>query len=232
MTGKFDFKKHAEDWTAKYREKQNDYASFAKAVTTFLRDNVVKEVKSELKFKVHTVEGREKSIGKFRIKVSEPSDKDPNIPKYPEPLSGIPKKGITDLSGSRVITFLLEDLQPLDRIIQQKFEVIERTDKFEALAKAEKFGYQGIHYLVKANQVTEIPDKEKYISLGLVAEIQIKTILEHAWAEIEHSVYDIRKHNPKIKLPPETSRRFQALAGLLEIADREFQNVNSNLNIQ
>jgi len=45
--------------------------------------------------------------------------------------------------------------------------------------------------------------------------------LQHAWAEIEH---DIRYKSPSL-LPEEVSRRFGSLAGLIEIADREFQAI-------
>jgi hypothetical protein len=54
---------------------------------------------------------------------------------------------------------------------------------------------------------------------GLVAELQVRTILQHAWAEIEHEI----QYKAVDVLPKEISRRFLALAGMLEIGDREFQ---------
>jgi hypothetical protein len=53
----------------------------------------------------------------------------------------------------------------------------------------------------------------------LVAEIQVRTILQHAWAEIEHDT----RYKAVDVAPTAIARRFVALAGLLEIADREFQ---------
>jgi putative GTP pyrophosphokinase len=45
--------------------------------------------------------------------------------------------------------------------------------------------------------------------------------LQHAWAEIEHDI----KYKSTAAVPEEISRRFMALAALLEIADREVQNI-------
>lgn len=57
---------------------------------------------------------------------------------------------------------------------------------------------------------------------GLVAEIQVRTILQHAWAEIEHDI----QYKAVSTLPAEIRRRFMTLAGMLEIADREFQGLH------
>jgi putative GTP pyrophosphokinase len=56
---------------------------------------------------------------------------------------------------------------------------------------------------------------------GAIAEIQVRTVLQHAWAEIEH---DIQYKSTSV-IPVQIRRRFIALAGMLEIADREFQAV-------
>jgi putative GTP pyrophosphokinase len=56
---------------------------------------------------------------------------------------------------------------------------------------------------------------------GAVAEIQVRTILQHAWAEIEHDI----QYKSTTAIPEEIRRRFMALAGMLEVADREFQAI-------
>ena len=56
---------------------------------------------------------------------------------------------------------------------------------------------------------------------GLVAEVQVRTILQHAWAEIEHDI----QYKTSITTPDTIRRKFMSLAGLLEIADREFQAI-------
>ena len=66
-----------------------------------------------------------------------------------------------------------------------------------------------------------LPEYARYD--GLKAEIQVRTILQHAWAEIEH---DIQYKSVEV-IPTPIRRRFMALAGLLEIADREFQTIQN-----
>ena len=64
-----------------------------------------------------------------------------------------------------------------------------------------------------------LPEYQKY--KDAVTEIQVRTILQHAWAEIEHDI----QYKSSITIPKDIRRRFMALAGLLEIADREFQAI-------
>ena len=54
---------------------------------------------------------------------------------------------------------------------------------------------------------------------GLKCEIQVRTILQHAWAEIEHNIV----YKTTDEIPFELQRKFASLAGLLEVADREFE---------
>src|SRR5262249_19774054 len=58
----------------------------------------------------------------------------------------------------------------------------------------------------------------------LVAEIQVRTVLQHAWAEIQHDI----QYKSVTTIPVAIRRRFMALAGLLEIADREFQAIQDD----
>ena len=96
----------------------------------------------------------------------------------------------------------------------------DRNGISRALLQEERFGYQSEHYLVKLkNNRTELP--EYSLHRGLIAEIQVRTILQHAWAEIEHDI----QYKSSITIPNTIRRRFMALAGVLEIADREFQAI-------
>ena len=88
------------------------------------------------------------------------------------------------------------------------------------MLREERFGYQSEHYLVRlSNKRTALPEYNPH--LGLVAEVQVRTILQHAWAEIEHDI----QYKSSITIPNTIRRRFMALAGVLEIADREFQAI-------
>lgn len=64
---------------------------------------------------------------------------------------------------------------------------------------------------------TQPPEYQSYKDLTF--EIQVRTILQHAWAEMEHDI----EYKSAAVIPASIRRKFIALAGLLEIADREFQ---------
>ena len=49
-------------------------------------------------------------------------------------------------------------------------------------------------------------------------EIQVRSVLEHAWAEIEHEVL----YKSGIKYPPVIKRRFARIAGAIEMIEDEF----------
>lgn len=133
----------------------------------------------------------------------------------PDPLTQI-----TDLAGVRVIAFFPRSLQRICKAIETEFEVTWRKDLGEECFAQGRFGYQSIHYLVKLpTHKTTWAEYKRFD--GLIAEIQVRTILQHAWAEMEHDI----EYKSAEQIPTSIQRRFVALAGMLEIADREFQAV-------
>jgi ppGpp synthetase/RelA/SpoT-type nucleotidyltranferase len=206
----FDFARHKLDATNEYQKKRSLYRTFSGVIKTILGESL-----STANIKVASIEERAKSIDSFAKKAGSRSPTNPNEPKYRNPI-----KDITDLAGIRVITFFPRTIDEVDRLINSEFEVLEKSDKSEILKEEERFGYQSIHYLVKLRQ-NRIGLTEYRSFDNLIAEIQVRTILQHAWAEIEH---DIQYKSIEI-IPTEIHRRFIGLAGLIEIADREFQAI-------
>jgi ppGpp synthetase/RelA/SpoT-type nucleotidyltranferase len=164
---------------------------------------------------VLSIQGRTKELDSLGNKAIKPSEIEPNKPKYPDPL-----KDITDLAGVRVITFSPKSPSQIEEVIEKEFAIYEKTDKGKELSEEGKFGYQSIHYVVgmKAERAT-LPEYRQ--TANLTVEIQLRTILQHAWAEMEHDI----QYKSATVIPTSIRRRFIALAGLLEIADREFQAV-------
>jgi putative GTP pyrophosphokinase len=176
---------------------------------------IIQECLKKRGTKVHSVQHRAKDPSSFGRKAAIPSDIDPKAPKYGDPL-----KEITDLAGVRVITHFPGSLADIDRLLSEEFDIVERSDKGLELIEEERFGYQSIHYLVRVKlERTRLAEYGRFA--GSVAEVQVRTILQHAWAEIEH---DIQYKSSKT-IPSEIRRRFMALAGMLEMADREFQAI-------
>jgi putative GTP pyrophosphokinase len=206
----FDFPAHGQRALSDYLRVREFYVHLSQVVQQILR-----ECLKGRGVQVHSVEARAKDPVSFEKKASQRLEADPNEPKYPEPL-----KQITDLAGARVITFFPGSLDEIDRIIQDEFEILERSDKGAALVEEERFGYQSIHYLVRMHTKRSALSEYRDFA-GTTVEIQVRTILQHAWAEIEHDI----QYKSAALIPREIRRRFMSLAGLLELADREFQSI-------
>jgi len=204
----FDFDGHAAAAVAEYRAVRSAYEQLAEAAKRILND-----VLNVAGIRFHSIEARAKSLRSFEEKGAKPSEGDPTKPKYPNPL-----QDITDLAGVRVITFLPRVVELACAHIEKEFTVLEKTDMAAELLDEGKFGYQSIHFLVRMHpNRTCLPEYQRHE--GLTFEIQVRTLLQHAWAEMEHDI----QYKSAAVIPTAIRRKFIALAGVLEIADREFQ---------
>jgi len=206
----FDFEKHQDDAVKEYRSVKKLYEDFAEVVR-----HILDEAIRSASIGVHSIEHRAKDIDGFGEKAARPSSLDPNRPEYENPLTDI-----TDLAGVRVITFFPRDVEGVGKIIETEYVVCEKTDKGQDLADEGKFGYRSTHYIIKMTP-ERLALSEYHRFSGLTAEIQVRSILQHAWAEMEHDI----QYKSATVIPLSIRRRFAAIAGLLEIADREFQTI-------
>jgi ppGpp synthetase/RelA/SpoT-type nucleotidyltranferase len=206
----FDFGKHGDKALRQYRDKHGLYSGLVETAVS-----VMKSALSAGGLKVQSVEGRAKAFESFVEKASKPSDEDPDKPKYVDPISQI-----TDLAGIRVIAFQPRVVEEICKLIHREFKVSEFQDKSEALINQGKFGYQSFHFLVTLTDARcQFAEYARF--KDVVFEIQVRTVLQHAWAEMEH---DIQYKNEAV-IPISIRRRFIALAGMLEMADREFESL-------
>ncbi|HEX7740066.1 MAG TPA: (p)ppGpp synthetase [Marmoricola sp.] len=153
-----------------------------------------------------TVTGRAKSVASFAAKAARTGED--GAPVFPDPL-----QDIADQIGIRVITYVHRDVQAVAELLADQVEILDDRDMGEETASQGRFGYQSRHLLIGVD--------------GERAQIQIRTVLQHAWAEFEH---DIRyKGTIPEEHVPDFDRRFTLAAGLLELADREFSTIRDRL---
>jgi putative GTP pyrophosphokinase len=194
-----------------YGKRRPLYQEFAEVVRFILQE----ELHSK-SIRVHSIEVRAKSIESFRRKVTQARESGSEETAPKDPLTEI-----SDLAGVRVITFFTKTLAEVDSLLHEQFEVLEIDNKSETLKESNRVGYHSVHYLVKLlPNRTELAEYNRFADL--VAEIQVRTILQHAWAEIEHDI----QYKSLETMPTAIRRRFIMLAGLLELADREFQAIH------
>lgn len=132
---------------------------------------------------------------------------------------------ITDVCGIRIITYLDSDVDKVAEIVEKEFLIdpINSIDKRKR--NSDQFGYMSLHYVVSMNEQRQaITENIKFT--GLKLEIQIRSILQHAWAEIEHDL----GYKGELAIPEKFKRNFNRLAALLETADIEFDRLKSELS--
>lgn len=206
----FDFDQHREAAVRQYRFVKGLYDEFAAVLRHILGESL-----NARSAKIHSIEARAKSLESFGRKASRPSKSDPSRPRYKDPLTEI-----TDLAGIRVITFFPKTLSEVDQVIHSEFKVLKKKDKTHQVNRSNRFGYRSIHYLIKMKpERSRLPEYRCFAKLA--AEVQVRTILQHAWAEMEH---DIRYKSAEV-IPTSIRKRFDALARTIEMADREFQTI-------
>jgi ppGpp synthetase/RelA/SpoT-type nucleotidyltranferase len=137
---------------------------------------------------------------------------------------GLVKKGlnhnqkIKDLLGMRFIVPFLEDVERVVDIIKESFEVVDIERKSEALSYRE-FAYDSVHLEISLeNMNSEFPDY-----CCQLCEIQIRTILQEAWAEIEHEL--VYKSDIEFTDNRAIRKKMSALNANLVLSDMIFQEI-------
>jgi putative GTP pyrophosphokinase len=125
---------------------------------------------------------------------------------------------ITDLLGLRIICPFLEDIDEVDNFISAEFEIKEREQK-GAEFSFQEFGYQSVHILIDIPQDLR---ESFHISTNIVAEIQIRTILQDAWAEVEHELVYKSEFS---SFDPQIRRKLAALNANLSLSDMIFHEI-------
>jgi ppGpp synthetase/RelA/SpoT-type nucleotidyltranferase len=160
-----------------------------------------------------TVTGRTKSVASFAAKAARAA---PGSPANVDPL-----KGVTDQVGVRVVAYLLSEVEAVAELLADQFAILDDRDMGRETASQGRFGYASRHLLVSAADRGE--------EWAQPASVQVRTVLQHAWAEFEH---DIRyKGTVPEEHAPDLDRRFTLAAGLLELADREFTAIRERIQV-
>lgn len=170
------------------------------------------------------IQTRPKSIASFAEKTQRKKG------KYRDPL-----RNMTDLCGGRVITQTQAEVQAVCAFIEKHFEV-DRSNSLDVSQrlKPTEFGYRSVHYIVQFKRgvfpTREVPldiPEELYPSAEypMKAEIQVRTVLEHAWAGFVHD----RVYKGAFALPDKWQRELAVLAGMLEETDQTFSRIQAAL---
>jgi ppGpp synthetase/RelA/SpoT-type nucleotidyltranferase len=142
--------------------------------------------------------------------------------KYDDPVHQL-----TDLCGGRVITHTQDQVEKICRFIKENF-IIDEANSLDVLTrlKVSEFGYRSVHYVVQL-KADKFPEMAKIAQIGgRRAEIQVRTLLQHAWADICHD----RIYKSSFVVPEKWVRESARLAAVLENADGAFVGLANGID--
>lgn len=164
-------KRRLSELTEEYQQVRSTYEAFAVKV-----EELIRALLEQKEIPHHSITSRAKDVKSFADKISREGKAYKAVSE------------VTDLAGIRIICYLSDDVDVIAKVIRDEFTVVEErsVDKRKTL-DPDRFGYISLHYVAK------LPDERvnwtEYQSYrDLLCEIQIRTILQHAWAEIEHDL--------------------------------------------
>ena len=147
--------------------------------------------------------------------------------KYTDPINQI-----TDLCGARVITHIPEEVDAIGEFIKNSFTVDwNNSIDVNQRLKPTEFGYRSVHYIIQFKEGVfpskDVPVKVPKELFGLKAEVQVRTILEHSWADFSHDM----SYKGSFKIPQKWERELAGLAASLESADKTYSRVHIGLQV-
>lgn len=183
---------------AEFDRREPVYAQLCEEVMFGLRQELAAR-----KLKVHSVTHRVKGKDSFFEKISRKSLEEPF-----EDIDGI--------AGVRVVCLFLSELSEVTEVIRDLFDVLKEENKVEDADDA-VFGYMSVHFVATLSSAHSGP---RYNALrDLVFEIQVRTLLMDAWANVSHHL----DYKGEASIPSKLRRDFHALSGLFYVADQHFE---------
>ena len=180
-----------------YKQNLPNFLEQQKVVRSVLSDAFSKAgiVIANIESRVKTYESLE---GKLRLKGS----------KYHS------LEDITDILGFRIITFYIDDVDKVASVVERLFQIDwENSVDKRKLLEIDSFGYLSLHYICS------------YDSFPFRFEVQMRTLLQHAWANMDHDT----GYKSGVEVPRRYLRSMSRLASLLELVDDEFSKIRIEL---
>lgn len=185
---------------AEYRVIRPRYVRLAEKMAALLGELLDQQgIKAEIEHRTKTVES-------FAEKITRTGK------TYDNPL-----EQVTDLAGIRLILHSLSDVEKAAAVVNGQFTIdANRSLNKIDLLDPDRFGYLSQHYIAKVDSArAALPE---WHDLGeLNVEIQIRTIMQHAWAVIQHAL----DYKSSVDVPKKLRRRLFRVSALLELADEE-----------
>ena len=186
--------KPIEELTNEYREKYDLYADFASKIASIL-EQVLKDEGYRFQIVTHRAKKPNSASARFEEKKCQKPD------------------DLKDLAGCRVIFYLESDIK---KFVGKVYETFGEKNIVEYDDKVSVDGYNAVHAVIRLGEDRLAhPEYKRYG--GLLSEIQLTTVLHHAWSEMEHDIV----YKPQKELSAFDARAFDAIREMFKKTMKE-----------
>lgn len=150
----------------------------------------------------------------FRVKDKQSALNKQRLKQYADP-----KEQMTDLVGARFVVLLKLDLEIVEKVLIEYPEWTRSKDRDplgEQKDRPKHFDYQSVHYIVRAAYDMNFDGVQ--VPAGMPCEVQIRTLLQHAYAELVHDKF----YKGIGHIPPSADRLVARSMALMESTDDMF----------
>jgi ppGpp synthetase/RelA/SpoT-type nucleotidyltranferase len=208
-----------EEWLSdqikEYKKRIGNYEKLRKVLAAVLKDLVRCQVPQAI------IQTRLKTVASFAEKCRRKRN------EFVDPVNQF-----TDLCSGRVIVHTADQVELVSELIKDYFDIdLDNSVDVSQRLKPTEFGYRSIHYIVSFKKSSKNQNGiKKKIPTGFPnrrAEIQIRTVLEHAYADLEHKL----AYKSTFQIPDRWKRELAAAAAMLESADKVLLRIKEGLRV-
>jgi putative GTP pyrophosphokinase len=165
---------------------------------------IISKALADTDIRIHSHGGRIKELDHALEKIQRKG--------YADPIAEL-----EDVIGYRIVCLFTADLERLADIVKSSFTVVKEENKVSDMTDPATFGYMSNHYICELDSRYSGP---RYDSIRKIrVEIQCRTILMDAWANVSHHL----AYKGDASIPDHLRRDFYALSGLFYVADKHFE---------
>lgn len=197
-----------QDIVRQFHEKRGLYETFTQRLY-----HLLEELLSQSGIPIDHLECRVKTLESFLEKIERK--------KYYHDAFG----KMTDIAGIRVVTYYQDHIEQVRDLLQREFTIDadQSVDKSADL-EANRFGYRSLHVIISLLPArAALPEWRDFQELA--AEVQIRSILQHAWAVFSRQ-FDYKA--PSFA-PDKIRRQLFSLSARLESADDDFSRLRDEI---
>jgi putative GTP pyrophosphokinase len=195
-----------EEARTRWLQERSKYVAFGKLIADKLREGVRKE-------------------GLWADVSSRAKDLDSLIRKLIKKDGRSTYDSMGDKSGVRVIVRYLDEIAPVVGLAERLFTCAQWENKVTTLGPV-TLGYLSTHGDVRLR--ADDPKISEYPPVAFRAELQVRTLSQHLWSEMSHDSF-YKNDNTLNPIAVPLQRRVYLLAGMVEVADHEFNRLSSEI---